>query len=94
MRTIIVGNGLAGVISAKNLRDLDKDVEIDIFASERYHYYPRPNLIEFLAGNIPLERLFAFPKKWYEEQEIRVHLENSVTKIVPEAKHSIRLGRG
>lgn len=85
MRVIIVGNGLAGVISAKTLRDLDKDVEIDIFASERYHYYPRPNLIEFLAGNIPLERLFAFPKKWYEEQKIRVHLENSVTKIFPEA---------
>lgn len=87
MRIVIVGNGLAGVISAKTLRDLDKDVEIDIFASERYHYYPRPNLIEFLAGNIPLERLFAFPKKWYEEQKIRVHLENSVTTIVPGAKH-------
>lgn len=85
MRIIIVGNGLAGVISAKTLRDLDKDVEIDIFASERYHYYPRPNLIEFLSGNIPLERLFAFPKKWYEEQKIQVHLENSVTKIFPEA---------
>ena len=87
MRIIVVGNGLAGVISARTLRDLDKDVEIDVFASERYHYYPRPNLIEFLDGNIPLGRVFAFPKQWYEEQKIRVHLENSVTKIVPEAKH-------
>jgi nitrite reductase (NADH) large subunit len=86
MRIIIVGNGLAGVISAKTLRDLDKDVEIDIFASERYYYYPRPNLIEFLAKNIPLERVFAFPKQWYEEQRIRVHLENSVTKVVTKTK--------
>jgi len=86
MRVIIVGNGLAGVIAAKTLRDVDKSIEIDIFASERYNYYPRPNLIEFLAGNIPLERLFAFPKKWYEDQKIEVHLENSVTRILPEAK--------
>ncbi len=63
MRVIIVGNGLAGIISAKTLRELDKKVEIDIFAEEKYHYYPRPNLIEFLAGTIPLERIFAFPQE-------------------------------
>ncbi|MFQ6110067.1 MAG: NAD(P)/FAD-dependent oxidoreductase, partial [Candidatus Aminicenantales bacterium] len=68
MRIIIIGNGIAGVISAKTLREMDRDVEIDIFALERYHYYPRPNLIEFLAGNMPLERVFAFPKTWYKSQ--------------------------
>ncbi len=75
MRVIIVGNGLAGIISAKTLRELDKKVEIEVFSEEKYHYYPRPNLIEFLAGTIAFERMFAFPEEWYREQNINIHLE-------------------
>lgn len=86
MRIIIVGNGLAGIISAKTLREMDKSIEIDVFAAEKYHYYPRPNLIEFLAGNIPLERVFAFSEEWYKTQKIQVHLEKPVMKIFPESK--------
>jgi len=86
LRIIIVGNGLAGIISAKTLYELDKKVEIDIFAEEKYHYYPRPNLIEFLAGNIPFERMFAFPQEWYGEQSINIHLEKPVTRIFPDSQ--------
>ncbi|MFP4081671.1 MAG: NAD(P)/FAD-dependent oxidoreductase [Candidatus Aminicenantes bacterium] len=86
MRVIIVGNGLAGVMAAKTLRELDKEAEIVIFAAEKYRYYPRPNLIEFLAGNMPLERVFAFPDQWYQTQNIQVHLEKPVTKILPDSR--------
>ncbi len=86
MRVIIVGNGLAGIISAKTLRELDKKVEIDVFAEEKYHYYPRPNLIEFLAGTIPFERMFAFPQEWYREQNINIHLGKPVTRIFPDSQ--------
>ena len=86
MRVIIVGNGLAGIISAKTLRELDKKVEIEIFAEEKYHYYPRPNLIEFLAGTIPFERMFAFPQEWYREQNINIHLGKPVTRIFPDSQ--------
>ena len=86
MKVIIVGNGLAGIISAKTLRELDNKVEIEIFAEEKYHYYPRPNLIEFLAGNIPFERMFAFPEEWYREQNINIHLEKPVIRIFPDSK--------
>jgi len=86
MRVIIVGNGLAGTIAAKTLRELDKKVEIDIFTEEKYHYYPRPNLIEFLAGNLSFEKIFAFPEKWYSEQNINVQLEKPVTRISPDSK--------
>lgn len=86
MRVIIVGNGLAGTIAAKTLRELDKNVEIDIFTEEKYHYYPRPNLIEFLAGTLSYEKIFAFPEKWYTEQKINVQLEKSVTRISPDSK--------
>jgi len=86
LRVIIVGNGLAGIISAKTLRELDKKVEIEIFAEEKYHYYPRPNLIEFLAGTIPFERMFAFPQEWYREQNINIHLGKPVTRIFPDSQ--------
>ena len=86
MRVIIVGNGLAGIISAKTLRELDKKVEIEVFAEEKYHYYPRPNLIEFLAGNILFEQMFAFPDGWYREQNINIHLEKPVKRIFPDSQ--------
>lgn len=93
MRVIIVGNGLAGVMAAKTLRELDQSIEIEIFAEEKYHYYPRPNLIEFLAGNIPLEKVFAFPEDWYNDQRIQVHLEKPVTKIFHDSKNVEIQGR-
>lgn len=86
MRVIIIGNGLAGTIAAKTIREQDRNVEIDIFADEKYHYYPRPNLIEFLAGHLPLERIYAFPEGWYSEQGLKVHLEETVLKIFPDTK--------
>jgi len=86
LRVIIVGNGLAGIISAKTLRELDKKVEIEVFAEEKYYYYPRPNLIEFLAGTIPFERMFAFPQEWYREQNINIHLGKPVTRIFPDSQ--------
>lgn len=86
MRVVIVGNGLAGTIAAKTLRELDAGVEIEVFAEERYHYYPRPNLIEFLAGKLAWEKLFAFSQEWYKEQKIAVHLKKPVKKIFPDSK--------
>lgn len=86
MKVIIIGNGLAGTIAAKTLREQDRTVEIDVFADEKHHYYPRPNLIEFLAGNLPLERIFAFPEEWYSEQNVNVHLEKPGIRIFPDSK--------
>jgi len=93
MRVIVIGNGISGIISSKTLRELDQDVEIDVFAKEKYHYYPRPNLIDFLAERIPFERLFAFPEDWYTNQNIRIHLSKPVKKILPESQE-IELDQG
>ena len=84
MRIGIVGNGLAGVMAAKALRELDPAVEIELFARERHHYYPRPNLIEFLSGALPREKVFAFPQEWYERLGLTVRLGSAVETIAPE----------
>lgn len=85
MKAVIVGNGLAGTMAAKSLRELDLSVAIEIIAEERYPYYPRPNLIDFLAGTLPYEKLFAFPPNWHERQDIAVRLGTSVVRIDPAA---------
>ncbi len=86
MKILIVGNGMAGTLAAKTLRELDQEVEIDIFGEEKYPYYPRPNLIEFLAGHLPYEKLFAFPEGWSARQRIGIHLGARVARIRPDER--------
>ncbi|MBN2408396.1 MAG: NAD(P)/FAD-dependent oxidoreductase [Candidatus Aminicenantes bacterium] len=86
MKVIIIGNGLAGTMAAKTVRELDSQSEILIFAEERHHYYPRPNLIEYIAGKLPYERIFAFSEGWQTRQKIDIELENPVRKILPKSK--------
>jgi len=93
MKIIIVGNGLAGTIAAKTVRELDPDAGIEIFAEEKYPYYPRPNLIEFIAGRLPYEKLFAFPEIWSARQRIGLHFGERVSKIRPDER-TIETGSG
>jgi nitrite reductase (NADH) large subunit len=85
MKTVVIGNGLAGTLAAKTLRELDSQVEIEVFAEEKYPYYPRPNLIEYIAGNLSYERLFAFTDDWHIRQKINIHLGEPVLRILPES---------
>jgi len=85
VRVVIVGNGLAGVMAAKTLRELDSGVDIEIFAEESHPYYPRPNLIEFMAGNLSREKIFAFPGDWNVRQKIGLHFSMPARKIFPES---------
>lgn len=78
----IVGNGLAGVIAAKAMREAGFEGDIEMFAREKYPYYPRPNLIEFMAGRLPEDRLFAFAESWYADRRIQVRLATPARRIV------------
>ena len=94
MRIVIIGNGLAGTLAAKALREEDAQAEVEIYAAEKYLYYPRPNLIEFIAGGLPYDRLFAFPERWYGQQRIDLKPATPVERILPEARQiEIRGGR-
>lgn len=86
MNAVIVGSGLAGTIAAKTLRELRPDVGIELLGEERHPYYPRPNLIEYLAGRLPRERMFAFPEGWAGKQRIGFRPGAPVARIVPGEK--------
>jgi nitrite reductase (NADH) large subunit len=86
VKVVVVGNGVAGTLAAKTLRELDQDVEIEIIGEEGYPYYPRPNLIEYLAGRLPYEKLFAFPDGWADKLRIGLRLGEKAVRISPEEK--------
>lgn len=83
MKIVVIGNGLAGTMAAKTVRELDPEAEVVILGEERAPYYPRPNLIEYLAGRLPYEKLFAFPEGWAERQRIELRLGEKVVRIRP-----------
>lgn len=93
MKIVIVGNGLAGTLAAKTVRELDQEAGIEIFGEEKYAYYPRPNLIEFLAGRLPYEKLFAFPEIWSTRQRIGLHFGERVARIRPDER-TVETGTG
>ncbi|MBN2206674.1 MAG: NAD(P)/FAD-dependent oxidoreductase [Candidatus Aminicenantes bacterium] len=94
MRVVIAGNGLAGTMAAKTLRELDAGVEIVVLAAEAHPYYPRPNLIDYLAGRLPLDRVFAFPPGWTEKNRIDVRLGRAVETIRPASREVLTADGG
>ena len=86
MKALVIGNGLAGTMVAKTLRELDSQAEVVVFAEEKYPYYPRPNLIEYIAGKLPYERIFAFSEDWHVRQKINIRLGTAVRKIHPRSR--------
>ncbi|NLE75716.1 MAG: NAD(P)/FAD-dependent oxidoreductase, partial [Chloroflexi bacterium] len=90
---VIVGNGVAGVTTARTIDQTHPGAEIHLYAAEPYPYYARPRLWEYLAGETALEGLTFYPDSWYEQRGIRVHLGQRVVGLDP-AAHQVTLASG
>ncbi len=93
MRLLVIGNGVAGVTTARYVAERDPSIEIALYGQEPYAYYPRPRLIDFVAGKLPLEELPQYPPAWYQERHIGLHLGQQVVAVDPGA-HQITLADG
>ncbi|HNT75354.1 MAG TPA: FAD-dependent oxidoreductase [Anaerolineae bacterium] len=85
MHAIIIGGGVAGITAALELSRRNVG-EIDVYSDEEYPYYYRPQLTEFLAGELTLDKLFRRKLDWYEERGIHIHLNSPVTQLDTAAK--------
>jgi nitrite reductase (NADH) large subunit len=92
LRTLIIGNNVAGTNLAKALRDADANVEVEIFSDEAMPYYPRPRLIDYLAGTVDEPSMPFFPIDWYEKNRIKLNLRTKVEKIDPTGKKVLANG--
>ncbi|RIE08678.1 NAD(P)/FAD-dependent oxidoreductase [Candidatus Cryosericum odellii] len=70
MKYLIAGGWAAGTAAALHLRKLDSSSEITIVDAESVAYYPRPDLIEYLAGRKSKDQLIVHGASWYGENRI------------------------
>lgn len=88
MKCVIIGSGVAGMTAALDLVKVE-GVEVDLYTDEVHPYYYRPQVTNFLAGVMPLERVFLHPLSWYEERGVRMHLDSPVARLEPDQKRII-----
>jgi len=70
MKYLIAGGWAAGTAAAQHLRKLDPSSEITVVDAESVAYYPRPDLIEYLAGRKSKDQLIVHGASWYGENRI------------------------
>jgi nitrite reductase (NADH) large subunit len=96
-KVLIVGNGVAGISVAKELRLREADatkLEITVLARESYDYYARIRIPEvFGGGNLSAELLALYKPGWYEERRIDVRLGQDLAAIDRRAR-TITLSSG
>ena len=92
MKHVIVGSGVAGVTAAQAIKQADADAEVHLFGAEPYPYYRRPQLWEFIAGQIEQDALTYRPAEWYAERGIELYLGTEVTALDPAAHHVALVG--
>jgi len=70
LRYLIVGGGIAGVTTARRLRNLAPKAQVTLVEAEPRPYYLRPGLIDVLSGDKSLDDISPYPLSWYEGQGI------------------------
>ena len=85
MRVAIIGNGVAGVTAARAVADINSSIQIVIYSQEQYPYYPRPRLVDLLAGRANVDQMAMYPQDWYDRRGIHARLGLRVTEIRPQA---------
>lgn len=93
MQIAIIGNGVAGVTTARYVAERDPAIDITIYSREPYPYYPRPRLIDFVAGDVSLDGMPQYDEAWYARRGIETCLACEVVKIDP-AGHTLTLPTG
>ncbi len=88
MHFAIIGNGAAGYRAAKTLRRADGDARVSVFAEERYPFYLRRQLGEFLSGNLTLAEVIFQSRNAYRRERIDLFLMTEVASVDPR-EHAI-----
>lgn len=90
---VIIGNGIAGLSAAKEIRNRDKDGSITLVSSEEYLTYYRVKLSHYISKDFEDKELYINKADWYEKMNIEVLLGKIVEKIDVDSR-SIKLDDG
>ncbi len=84
LKTVIIGNGIAGVMVAARLRELEPDadrLEVKIYTREPYEYYSRIRLPEVFVSTLSGHDLEINKPEWYARKHIQVYKNQEVARI-------------
>lgn len=91
---VIVGASLAGAHAALELRRLGYDAPVTLVGAEPHLPYERPELSKgYLAGEVPLDRLFVAPEGAYVDAGIDLRLGVRAARLDTDARR-VRLADG
>lgn len=89
MKYLIIGNGVAGTEAALAIRKNDPEGDITIVTASPYHYYYRPKLIDYLAGETTVEKFTLYKEDFYEKQRISTDLGKTIASVDIHEKKAI-----
>lgn len=78
---LIIGNGIAGLSAAKEIRKEDEIGSIIMVTSEAYLTYYRIKLTEYLSKDFKDDDLLVNKENWYEENKIEILLSKIVENL-------------
>jgi len=84
-RYVIIGNGVAGISAAQEIRKVDPDGVVSIIADEPDPYYYRASLSEWISEASTDEMIRARTPAFYDDMGFET-IPGSVTGVDPEAK--------
>jgi len=97
MTVLIIGNGVAGISLARELRARESSPEklaVTVLARENYDYYSRIRLPEVFGGeSMSAELLALYKPSWYAQRRIDVQLGKDVS-AVDRARRRVLLSSG
>ena len=85
-RYVIVGNGFAGTTAAEQIRKHDTSCSITLFTDEPYTLYNRIALPPLLRKQVTKEKVIMRDVEWHVKQNIDLHLETRVERVIPEER--------
>jgi len=78
---LIIGNGVAGNAAAESIRRIDPQGDILLLAKEKYFFYYKPALPEYISGQKQVKDFTLHNESWYEKNRIDLHLETEVMEV-------------
>ncbi|MEM2142656.1 MAG: FAD-dependent oxidoreductase [Candidatus Thorarchaeota archaeon] len=82
-RIAVVGNGVCAITAITEMRKRGGNARIDVFSDEGYGYYPRPRLIDYIAGRVTEKSAVQYGPDWYESQGVTLMLNSRVSRVNP-----------
>ena len=90
---LIIGNGIAGLSAAEEIRKNDEKGSILIVSDEKENTYWRTRLSELIAQDYTDEEILVKKESWYKDKNIEVKLDTHAEKIDKDKKE-VTLGNG